>query len=312
MIEFVVIVSSFNRATLLKEALSSLARVLPQLPMASAVIVVDAGSRDGSQQIVTRGKFPVPIDLVEAPGASFAAGVNSAIKMAAGLFSSAKYFLLFETDNFLASAEPLKQGLQLLATRESFAAVGFTVRKHDGSQAGLGRNHPGWFEFVLGPQLAFRMGLDRPRLKWKRDGDLSWAECEVVYTSPILVRREAWELSGGFDSERFPFSDCDLDWARRLQQLGFAQPVIETADVVHDNQRCESSWSATRAEHFHRARFRLLRKRYGADMYAVLPLLALRHLAEMAVTALSLREREYRSAVSKRWRLFLHALKAYR
>jgi GT2 family glycosyltransferase len=313
MIELVTIVSSLNRATLLKEALSSLARVLPKLPLKAAVVVLDAGSHDGSQKIVRNGSFPVPIHLVEAPGLSFAAGVNRAVKTAAELYPSAKYFFLFETDNFLASAEPLTHALQLMARRETLAGIGFTVRRHDGSEAGFGRNHPEWFEFVLGPQLAFRMGLDRPRLKWKRERGVSWAECDVVYSSPILVRREAWEMSGGFDVETFPFSDCDLDWARRLQQLGLAQAVVETSDVVHDNQQCESSWSAARALHFHRARFRLLRKRYGADMHALLPLVALRHIAELLVAAANVRKSgEYRGAVTKRWNLFVRSLKAYR
>jgi glycosyltransferase involved in cell wall biosynthesis len=50
MTELLVILSSFNRTELLKEALASLCRVLPELPIESAVIILDAGSNDGSRE----------------------------------------------------------------------------------------------------------------------------------------------------------------------------------------------------------------------------------------------------------------------
>src|SRR5688572_3742521 len=52
MIELISIVSSFNRAPLLKEALSSLVSSLEHLTVKSAIVVIDAGSVDGSQAIV--------------------------------------------------------------------------------------------------------------------------------------------------------------------------------------------------------------------------------------------------------------------
>ena len=313
MIELVAIVSSFNRAALLKDALSSLVRALRDVPEPSAIVVLDAGSRDGSQSVVEKAKrsSPVEISLLENAGVSFAAGVNRAITKATELYPSAQYFLLFETDNFLDSGKPIAQALDFLRRRRGFAAVGFTARKHDGSAAGFGRGHPGWIEFVLGPQVAFRMGLDCPRLKWQHDGYVGWAECEVVYTSPILVRREAWESSGGFDAQGFPFSDCDLDWARRLQQLGYGQAVIETNAVVHDNQQCLSSWSASRALHFHRARFRLLKRRYGRAIHAAIPLLAARHAAELVFCAFHYRSENYRENILKRWTLLSRSLLGY-
>src|SRR5699024_2555903 len=123
--------------------------------------------------------------------------------------------------------------------------------------------------------------LDRPFMQWKSAGDLTWSECDVVYTSPLLVRREAWERSGGFDSAQFPFSDCDLDWAWRLRKLGLKQAVVQTEAVIHDNREALSHWLASRALHFHRARLRLLRRHRGEWILAALPALWMRHVGEL-------------------------------
>ncbi len=315
MIELVAIVNSFNRAALLKDALSSLAEALAKLPIKTAIIVVDAGSRDESVQTVERARrtSTVPVGLLELPGASFAAGVNAGVAKAIELHPTTRYLLLFETDNYVSSERPLLDALRFLDRRRSFAAAGFTVRKHDGSPAGFGCNHPRLLDFVLGPQVAFRLGLDRPRLKWKREDDLSWAECEVVYTSPILIRREAWTETGGFDAAEFPFSDCDVEWAHRLQRLGYGQAVLESVDVIHDNQHSLSSWSSSRALHFHRARLSLLRKKYGADVYAVVPLLLARHCGELLAALLDWRDSStYRSTIAKRWSLLWQSMRGYR
>jgi GT2 family glycosyltransferase len=87
------------------------------------------------------------------------------------------------------------------------------------------------------------------------------------------------------DAEAFPFSDCDLDWAWRLRKSGLRQAVIQTSAVVHDNQQQFSSWSASRALHFHRARLRLLESHSTVIKPVITPLLAARHICELAAAA---------------------------
>jgi len=120
---------------------------------------------------------------------------------------------------------------------------------------------------------------------WQLDNGIRWRTCGVVFTSPLVIRRKAWEQSGGFDATAFPFSDSDLDWAWRCAKLGWRMAVIASEDVVHDNLEQLSAWSANRALDFHRNRFRLLKRHRGKHIALLKPFLFLRHWLETILLA---------------------------
>jgi len=138
----------------------------------------------------------------------------------------------------------------------------------------------------LGQNIAFLSNLHAPnKCRWQNMDGIHWRTCDVVFTSPLLIRRKAWQASGGFDANVFPFSDSDLDWAWRSAKLGWKLAVIETDDVVHDNLEQFSAWSATRVIDFHRNRLRLLKRHLGRHVNVIKPLLFLRHLVETMILA---------------------------
>jgi GT2 family glycosyltransferase len=314
--EIGVIISSFNRADLLKEALASLLRVLPALQREAIIVIFDAGSRDGSRELIEdfQNKSPFPLYLIgpSKEDNSFAAGVNEAARFIGSARPSTEFLLLFETDNYLQSAKPLRSALTLLQQRQHLGAVGFTVQKHCGSLAGFGCGFPATSHFILGPQMTHAFKMDRPKLDWQNTSEIIWSECDVVYTSPAFVRWIAWNATNGFDASAFPFADCDLDWARRLREAGFRQAVIRTSDVVHDNHDRPSAWSATRALHFHRARYRLLQRWQKVSRRQLLPFLFLRHAIEIAIMVLKVFPvKGYFSRLQKRWTLLRGAFSGY-
>lgn len=288
-----VILSSFNRLNLLQTALGSLTEVLPRLPWRSAVIIFDAGSTDGSIEWIetfSRTHPELPAHLLQ-PGLegdrSFSAGVNRSCEFARAHYPAHEFVLLFETDNWVAGPAPIAGAKNLLEAEPSLAAVGFTVRNHKGQAVGYGCPFPTVSQFILGPQASCWLKLDRPRPAGKsRCGAFFWWPCDVVYTSPLLVRRSAWEASSGFDEKKFPFSDADVDWAWRLRKLGWKMAVLETDEIVHDNRAQLSGWSARRTLSFHRARMILLRRHRGSWAALARPFLAARHAAEMMLLAL--------------------------
>lgn len=288
----VALVNSLDRLALLQAAVPSLRAALADWPGGAAVVVFDAGSTDGSREWIAREAertLEVPLELLTpAAGAarSFSAGLNAAAAAALARHRQAVWLLCFETDNWLAGARPLHAARALLAEQPDLGAVGFTVRRHDGAPAGYGARFPTVAGFVLGPPLSHRLGLETPpRQPRSSPGAGTWWPCDIVYPSPLLVRRTAWEQSGGLDARRYPFSECDVDWAWRLRGLGWRQAVIETAGVVHDNRAQASAWSARRSLDFHRARLALLRRHRGGAIGLVKPLLWLRHLAEWLALA---------------------------
>ncbi len=107
----------------------------------------------------------------------------------------------------------------------------------------------------------------------------------MFYTSPLLIRREAWEQGDGFDAKNFPFSDVDLDWAWRCAKLGWKMAVIASDNVLHDNLEQLSGWSANRALDFHRNRFRLLKRHRGKHVTLLKPFLFIRHWLETMILA---------------------------
>jgi GT2 family glycosyltransferase len=129
--------------------------------------------------------------------------------------------------------------------------------------------------------LSDRWNLDRPNeFPWKVTHGFRWRLCDVVFTSPLLIRREAWLQTGGLDAEQFPFSETDVDWAWRCAESGWKMAVVESEQVVHDNLQQASSWSANRVIEFHRSRLRLLKRHRGEWIGLIKPLLFLRHCIE--------------------------------
>ena len=270
----------------MEKALASLTSALRNAPFGSAIVVFDAGSKDGSVEFLRSWQGLNAGDnlvLVEAAtaDASFSEGVNRGGAVALDRFPECRWLFLFETDNWLQTAEPLHHAIRLLEHEPQLAAAGFTVKRHSGEFCGYGMSFPTALSLALGLNLSDRWNLDRPNdSPWKITDDFRWRTCDVVFTSPLLIRREAWLQTAGLDAERFPFSETDVDWAWRCAESGWKMAVIASEQVVHDNLQQASSWSANRVIEFHRSRLRLLKRHRGAWIGWIKPFLFLRHCIE--------------------------------
>ena len=292
-VELVAVINSFNRLPLLREALGALTAALRAGGIPAAVVVYEAGSTDGSREFLENWRRELPGDRLEivtpVPGAgtSFSDGVNAGCAAAWRKFPATRFLLLYETDNWLAGPEPLQQARALLEARPELATAGWTLRKHAGSEGGVGygMRFPTPLGLAAGRNLCMRLGWEGHNdTPWQETRGIRWRTCDVLFTSPLLIRREVWEKSGGLDAAAFPFGDCDLDWAWRVRKLGLGeQAVIQSDAVVHDNRAQASAWSDNRVVDFHRARLRLLRRHRGSWVGVVKPLLFLRHAVETAL-----------------------------
>lgn len=301
----VVLVNSKDRRDLLSNALEAIRRVAPGL----TGIVFDAGSTDGSLEWMqdwassSQGRW-LCLDGRQFSDTSFSNGLNQAALEAAARFPDCKYFFLYETDNELKESEPLSKALEFLESHPSHGAVGFSCRKHSGDPSGSGDCFPTWGDLVLGPQWVHHLGGTGRQGRPSGESP-AWTEMDVVYTSPLLVRREVWERLKGLDALRFPFSETDVDFAWRMQKLGFRQAILQDDRVIHDNQDQISGWSRTRALRFHQARHRLLTLHRGPIPFAARLLLPARHFAECLLLGLTVLLRKPRARERFRTRLKL-------
>ena len=290
-VDLVAIINSFNRRSLLERAIASLTEALRSARFGSAIIVFEAGSNDGSVEFLKTWRENRPADnliVIEASAdrRSFSEGVNTACAEAIARFPDCRWLFLYETDNCLTSVEPLDKAISLLQSEPQLAAAGFTVKQHDGTFYGYGMRFPNALSFALGQNLAARLNLHAPNNSaWRLSYGIRWRTCDVVFTSPLLIRREAWEQGDGFDEKNFPFSDVDLDWAWRCAKLGWKMAVIASDNVLHDNLEQLSAWSADRALDFHRNRFRLLKRHRGKHVALLKPFLFIRHWLETMILA---------------------------
>lgn len=308
--QFVAVINSYNRRDLLSSALESLVRTVDPRGDEYAVVVFEAGSKDGSREWLARfaeEHRDLRLEVVEPQAgsdSSFAAGVNAGCSHALERFPEVEFLFLYETDNYVSSAEPLIAAMRLLREEPHLAAVGFTVRRHSGKPCGWGGAFPTVLSFVLGPHLSLYLGAPHCKIAKRRSHSVEWFTADVVYTSPLLIKASRWKGLGGLDARQFPFSDSDLDWAWNVAKAGYQLGVIATDAVVHDNLQVLSNWSDSRVLNFHRARFRLLRKHRGWGVILAIPLLFLRHLAEyVLLTTFVLLGRRPVLALRKRWLL---------
>ena len=191
--------------------------------------------------------------------------------------------------------------------------MGFTVRLHSGAAGGWGMSFPTVTSFVLGREISKRLSLPRFIAEKHVTDGVEWFTADVVYTSPLLIKRDAWKTLGGIDAKLFPFSDCDLDWAWRAAQRGYKLGVLQTDAVVHDGRTQSSGWSSMRVLGFHEARFQLLRKYRGRGVVLAIPALFLRHVMEYGLLfGLFLARRRPLLSLKKRFILLRRVWRGYR
>lgn len=283
-----VVINSFNRVSLLKEALPSIERTLDKTLIESSIIIFEAGSTDGSMEFIDKYSVDSKIQIIcISPPANysntFSGGCNFAIDFAAKKYKDLKWIFLYETDNFLSNQNAVSDALSIIDKKPNLGAIGFTVEKYDTSKVGYGQKFPTLLSFIMGQQLTAKLGLLDPKPTWIEENGYKWTYEDIVYTSPLLINFNAWKQTHGMDSTNFPFSDSDNDWCWRLLEKGWRCAVLDTNGVIHDNKSVTSSWSSKRTLDFHKARYRLLRKHKGIKVEIIKPLLIIRHIIESSI-----------------------------
>lgn len=302
-IDIVLIINSFNRIKLLKECLEVLSGWVPYslLKDRIAAVVFDAGSTDGSRQWLKSQCQAFPLELIMAApeqDSSFAAGLNAGAALAEICFPDLQFLLFYETDNQILNQQPILQALNELQIRTELAGCGFTVKKHNGRPAGVGMPFPSLMHFALGKKVVSFFQLEAVPYRWEAVLGGQFSPVDVVYTSPLLVKMQAWKESGGLDAAMFPFSDCDIDWAKRLKIRGWNLGVIQTDAVIHDNRQTLSDWSLSRDQQFHRGRLRYFKRYRPLSVYVFWPVLYFRHLIEFAAANFFIKDPVRRSRLS--------------
>jgi N-acetylglucosaminyl-diphospho-decaprenol L-rhamnosyltransferase len=217
-----IVIVSFNAREHLERCLDAVAGG------AHEVVVVDNASGDGSPALV-RERFPSAklVELDENVG--FGAANNVGMEAAGG-----DLFLLLNSD-----AWPLGDAIERLASfagaRPNAGIVGPRLRNPDGS---LQRSVRGWpTTWRLATEYLFlrRLGRKTRALNAFYGAGFdheSVRDVEVVKGAVMLLRREAYEATGGFDPDYFMYGE-EMDLCYRVHEAGWEVVFDPDAEFTH-------------------------------------------------------------------------------
>lgn len=245
-----VVIVSHNVAHLLGDCLESLLRECTALQ--AEVFVVDSGSTDGTVELV-RDRFPDVHLLVNRENIGFSAANNRALPECRG-----RYVVLLNPDTIVHPGG-LRGLVRYLDEHPYVGAVGPTLRFAQGEiQPECARNLPTlsnlfpWLllldklEWTFRYRGSYRKSVAPPYrgtifdrfnlLSWSRD---QTCEVECICGACMMVRREVVQQIGWLD-EASPFYLDDIDYCRRIRDVGWAIHYVAGPTITHLWQQSSS------------------------------------------------------------------------
>jgi hypothetical protein len=194
----------------------TLAAVTAQLRTGDELIVVDNASSDGTAE-VARARAPDAVVVETGANLGFAGGCHVGARA-----SQAPLLLFLNPDAVMAPG-----CLEALRAR-AVASPGWGAWQALVTCAGGTRiNTAGNQVHLLG--IGWAGGLDRP----VTEAPDRAREVGFASGAAMVVRREAWEATGGFDERYFMYGE-DLDLSLRLRLAGWGVGIEPAARVDHD------------------------------------------------------------------------------
>ena len=246
-----IVVAAYNTA-------DYLGRCLAALGERHELIVVDAGSTDGSQALV-RERFPHArlLELESNPG--YGGALNAGIEVA-----SEQLLVLMNAD-----AWPLPGGVERLAaaadSEPRAGIVGPRLLNLDGTLQPTVRGFPTLWRLAT-EYLFLRWFAPRSRALNAFYGSgfdhASRRDAEFLTGAVLLVRKELLEQIGGFDECFFMFNE-EVDLCYRAREAGWRVVFSPDAEFIHARGASTSQvWPRMYREQL-RSHLRFLQKHYG-------------------------------------------------
>lgn len=219
------------------------------------LVVVDSASTDGSPEALER--VDPDVVLVRGPNRGFGTGVNRG-----AVAGGEREFLFIVNPDVIVSAGMLKTLVDALDGDAGIGIIGPLILTPDGRRYPSARRFPSLPD-ALGHAF---LGVVWPRNPFtRRYRMLDWDEnapCDVDWLSGscLLVRREVWDLVGGFDESYFMYAeDVDLCW--RASSAGWRVAYEPAAAVVHTQGISTDQRPYRMIVAHHRSLFRFAAKR---------------------------------------------------
>jgi len=256
--DLVVIVVSFNTASLLRACLTSLrrAKVAGSRTISAEVVVVDNASTDGSPAMI-RAEFPEVRLLALDDNRGFAAANNLAMREA-----DAPYVLLLNPDTEVLGDAPAAL-VRFMDAHPTVGAGGGRLLNSD-----LTFQHS-CFRFPTLPMSFFDFfPLNHRIVNSRLNGRYPrrWYNHPFPIDHPLgaclMARREAIQQVGLMDEGFFMYCE-EVDWCYRIKRAGWEIYYTPDAEIIHHGGQSTRQQSGPMLVELHRSRDRFFRKHYG-------------------------------------------------
>lgn len=225
-----VVVVSWNTRDVLRACLAAVRAHL--VAVAHETIVVDNASSDGSPEMVAT-EFPEARLLRHDANLGFGRGANAGMAAA-----RSDVLLLLNSDALLVDGSLLRL-VERIEAEPDLGLVGPRLLLPDGRLQASARRFPSLGRLLLSELWLHRL-LSRDAAAecllghyWDHDRA---READWLVGACLLVRREAFARTGGFDPSIFMYGE-EVEWCRRVRDAGWRVAFDPAARVQHLNHQ---------------------------------------------------------------------------
>lgn len=253
-----IIIVNYNVKEFLLNLLDSLHKAVSKFD--SEIIIVDNASDDGSVEAV-RNKYP-DVTLIENKiNVGFGAANNQALNIANG-----KYFVLINPDT-IVKEDTFTKLIDFLKNTPDAGMVGCKVLNPDGTlQLACRRSFPGpWTSFTKITGLSKLFPKSRLFAKYNLTylDENETHEVDAISGSFMMMRREVYEKTKGFDQQFFMYGE-DLDLCYRTQKEGYKVYYVHTTEIIHYKGESTKRSSIDETKVFYDAMHLFVRKHFSS------------------------------------------------
>jgi len=256
-----IIIVNYNVREFLRGALESVKRSLAFGKLTGEVFVVDNASRDGSAEMI-RLEFPGVQLIALDENIGFGRANNLAMREANG-----DYLLILNPDTILGE-DTLRVMVDFMRLHPKAGVSGCKLLNADGSfQISCRRGFPTpWASFTK----LFGLSSFFPNSPRFAQYNLTYLPTDQTYEIDalagafMLLSREAYEKTGGFDEDYFMYGE-DIDLCYRIKKTGLAVFYVHSTSTVHFKGESTRRSVINEVYVFYEAMRIFVRKHYGRN-----------------------------------------------
>jgi GT2 family glycosyltransferase len=262
-----IIIINWNTCDITRDCLRSLREKVSGIP--HEVIVVDNASSDQSVEMIRR-EFPAVRLIENDENLGFGRANNQAMRVARG-----QYFFLLNSDT-LALDDSIQRLVDFIERDRQIGIAGCKLLFEDLSLQGSCSRFTSIRVALLEDLMLYKF------LSRRRQGELLlggyWAhdharDVDAVWGAAMMVRREVFEQTGGFDERIFMYGE-DLEWCMRVRDAGWRITFTPDCRIVHLNHKsAEKKYGDERIDLCHKRAYEIYRRRSGVVLMSILLLI---------------------------------------